>query len=198
MKELTKSEEQMMDIFWDSKEALTSVDIVKMQVKATWTNGLVHNIIRSLVQNGYLKECGMEQFGRQYARKLMPALTREEYIAKLMIQKSEGKSSVKQMVVALAKESEDMEKVIEELEEIIAVLGIEELSQQDKEIFYRSRKLRNYFTQPMFVAQDFTGIPGVYVEIADVLDDVEAILNGSYDDRDEDEFFMIGSMKQKQ
>lgn len=117
MKELTKSEEQMMDIFWDSKEALTSVDIVKMQVKATWTNGLVHNIIRSLVQNGYLKECGMEQFGRQYARKLMPALTREEYIAKLMIQKSEGKSSVKQMVVALAKESEDMEQVIEELEE---------------------------------------------------------------------------------
>ena len=96
------------------------------------------------------------------------------------------------------------EKVIDylqryqELEEIIAVLGIEELSQQDKEIFYRSRKLRNYFTQPMFVAQDFTGIPGVYVEIADVLDDVEAILNGSYDDRDEDEFFMIGSMKQKQ
>ena len=83
MKELTKSEEQMMDIFWDSKEALTSVDIVKMQVKATWTNGLVHNIIRSLVQNGYLKECGMEQFGRQYARKLMPALTREEYIAKV-------------------------------------------------------------------------------------------------------------------
>jgi F-type H+-transporting ATPase subunit beta len=86
----------------------------------------------------------------------------------------------------------------QELEEIIAVLGIEELSQQDKEIFYRSRKLRNYFTQPMFVAQDFTGIPGVYVEIADVFDDVEAILNGSYDDRDEDEFFMIGSMKQKQ
>ena len=85
-----------------------------------------------------------------------------------------------------------------ELEEIIAVLVIEELSQQDKENFYRSRKLRNYFTQPMFVAQDFTGIPGVYVEIADVLDDVEAILNGSYDDRDEDEFFMIGSMKQKQ
>ena len=113
MKELTKSEEQMMDIFWDSKEALTSVDIVKMQVKATWTNGLVHNIIRSLVQNGYLKECGMEQFGRQYARKLK-------------IQKSEGNSSVKQMVVALARESEDMEQVIEELEEIIRKLKEEQ------------------------------------------------------------------------
>ena len=76
--------------------------------------------------DGYLKECGMEQFGRQYARKLMPALTREEYIAKLMIQKSEGKSSVKQMVVALAKESEDMEQVIEELEEIIRKLKEEQ------------------------------------------------------------------------
>ena len=62
----------------------------------------------------------------QYARKLMPALTREEYIAKLMIQKSEGKSSVKQILVALAKESEDMEQVIEELEEIIRKLKEEQ------------------------------------------------------------------------
>ncbi|MFR5600867.1 MAG: hypothetical protein ACLTKI_00220 [Lachnospiraceae bacterium] len=83
----------------------------------------------------------------------------------------------------------------QELEEIIAVLGIEELSQEDKQIFYRSRKLRNYFTQPMFVASDFTGIPGEYVEIGDVLDDVEGILSGQWDDRDEQEFFMIGSYK---
>ena len=54
------------------------------------------------------------------------ALTREEYIAKLMIQKSEGKSSVKQILVALAKESEDMEQVIEELEEIIQKLKEEQ------------------------------------------------------------------------
>ena len=52
MKELTKSEEQMMDIFWDSKEALTSVDIVKMQVKATWTNGLVHKMCIRDRRNG--------------------------------------------------------------------------------------------------------------------------------------------------
>lgn len=65
-----------------------------------------------------------------------------------------------------------------ELEEIIAVLGIEELSYEDRMIFYRSRKLRNYFTQPMFVAENFTGIPGEFVKIDDVLDDVEAILTG--------------------
>ena len=80
----------------------------------------------------------------------------------------------------------------EELEEIIAVLGIEELSQADKEIFYRSRMLRNYFTQPMFVAENFTGIPGEFVAIEDVLQDVEDILNGVYDDEDEAVFYMIG------
>ncbi|MCD8198408.1 MAG: F0F1 ATP synthase subunit beta [Lachnospiraceae bacterium] len=81
----------------------------------------------------------------------------------------------------------------EELEEIIAVLGIEELSQQDAEIFYRSRKLRNYFTQPMFVAENFTGIPGEFVKIEDVLIDVENILTDVYDDVDEAEFSFIGS-----
>ena len=84
-----------------------------------------------------------------------------------------------------------------ELEEIIAVLGIEELSYEDRMIFYRSRKLRNYFTQPMFVAENFTGIPGEFVKIDDVLDDVEAILTGKCDDILEDDFFMIGSMKGK-
>ena len=85
----------------------------------------------------------------------------------------------------------------QELEEIIAVLGIEELSREDKNIFYRSRKLQNYFTQPMFVAQDFTGIPGEFVKIEDILNDVEGILEGRYDDLDEQDFFMIGSYSGK-
>lgn len=82
----------------------------------------------------------------------------------------------------------------EELEEIIAVLGIEELSMEDRAIFYRSRKLRNYFTQPLFVAENFTGIPGAFVKIENVLDDVEHILNGTYDELEEDAFRFIGSM----
>lgn len=80
----------------------------------------------------------------------------------------------------------------EELEEIIAVLGIEELSNEDKNIFYRSRKLRNYFTQPMFVAEDYTNIPGEFVNIDDVLIDVENILSGLYDNVDESKFLFIG------
>ena len=81
-----------------------------------------------------------------------------------------------------------------ELEEIIAVLGIEELSVTDARIFYRTRKLRNYFTQPMFVAEDFTGIPGKFVDIDDVIRDVEDILNGRYDDVDESKFLYIGKI----
>ena len=81
----------------------------------------------------------------------------------------------------------------EELEEIIAVLGIEELSKEDQAIFYRSRKLRNYFTQPMFVAENFTGIKGQRVSIKDVLTDVEDILRGIYDNVDESKFAYIGN-----
>ena len=82
-----------------------------------------------------------------------------------------------------------------ELEEIITVLGIEELSEEDKLIFYRARKLRNYFSQPMFVAEAYTGIPGQFVDVKDVLNDVENILTGKYDEMDESNFLFIGKVQ---
>ena len=82
----------------------------------------------------------------------------------------------------------------EELEEIIAVLGIEELSDEDKNIFYRTRKLRNYFTQPMFVAKNFTGMAGQIVSIEDILNDVENILKGTNDNLDENKLLYIGKI----
>lgn len=81
-----------------------------------------------------------------------------------------------------------------ELEEIITVLGIEELSEEDKLIFYRARKLRNYFSQPMFVAEAYTGIPGQFVKIEDVLNDVEGILSGKFDEVDESKFLFVGKI----
>ena len=72
------------------------------------------------------------------------------------------------------------------------VRSIEELSEEDKNIFYRSRKLRYYFSQPMFVAEPYTSIPGQFVAIEDVLIDVENILNGAYDNVDESKFLFIG------
>ena len=81
----------------------------------------------------------------------------------------------------------------EELEQIVAVLGIDDLSEEDRNTFYRARKLRNYFSQPMYVAEQYTGIPGQFVAIGDVLDDVEAILDGRCDDVDEQDFTYIGA-----
>ena len=84
-----------------------------------------------------------------------------------------------------------------ELEEIVAVLGIDELAEEDMNIFYRSRKLRNYFTQPMFVTEQFTGIPGQFVALDDVLRDAEDILEGRYDHHDEADFSYIGAIEQR-
>lgn len=84
----------------------------------------------------------------------------------------------------------------EELEEIISVLGIDELSDEDKKIFYRSRKLRNYFTQPLFVSENYTGKPGVMVNIKDTLKDVEDILEGKFDEADESSLLYRGSLNE--
>ena len=83
-----------------------------------------------------------------------------------------------------------------ELEEIIAVLGLEELSENDKNIFYRSRKIRNYFSQPMFVAENYTGVNGKLVSIENILNDVENILSGKYDAIDESKFMYIGDLSE--
>jgi F-type H+-transporting ATPase subunit beta len=81
----------------------------------------------------------------------------------------------------------------DELEQIVAVLGIDELTQADYNTFFRARKLRNYFSQPMFVAEQYTGIAGQFVRVENVLDDVEAIVTGRLDDVDEQKFAYIGA-----
>ena len=83
-----------------------------------------------------------------------------------------------------------------ELEDIIAMLGIEELSPKDKRIVLRARRLQRYLTQPMWVTAAQTGIPGVSVSLDETLDDCEAFLKGQYDELPEEQCYMRGSMKQ--
>jgi F-type H+-transporting ATPase subunit beta len=82
-----------------------------------------------------------------------------------------------------------------ELEDIITMLGIEELSESDRRIVRRARKLQRYLTQPFFVTGALTGIKGLSVPLADTLRDCEAFLRGEYDDVPEDRCYMRGSMK---
>jgi len=82
----------------------------------------------------------------------------------------------------------------QELEDIIAMLGIEELSLEDKLIVVRARKLQRYLTQPFFVSFEQTGIKGVSVNLEQTLTDCEKFLNGDFDKITEEQCYMIGSM----
>ena len=82
-----------------------------------------------------------------------------------------------------------------ELEDIITMLGIEELSQNDRRVVLRARKLQRYLTQPFNVVAEHTGIPGVSLPLAETLRDCEAFINGDYDDLPEDRCYMRGSMQ---
>jgi F-type H+-transporting ATPase subunit beta len=86
----------------------------------------------------------------------------------------------------------------EELRDIISMLGIDELAPQDRLLVGRAHRLRNFFTQPFFVTETFTGQPGQSVPIADTIAGVEAILSGRCDDLPEDRLFMIGALSQVQ
>ena len=83
-----------------------------------------------------------------------------------------------------------------ELKDIIAILGMDELSEEDKLTVYRARKISQFFSQPMHVAEVFTGTPGVYVPLSDTIRSFKGILEGDYDDLPEAAFSMVGSIEQ--
>ena len=83
-----------------------------------------------------------------------------------------------------------------DLQDIIAILGIDELSDEDKQTVARARKIQRFLSQPMFVAEVFTGSPGKYVKIEDTVKGFKGILEGKYDDLPESAFYMVGSIEE--
>src|SRR3989339_745347 len=83
-----------------------------------------------------------------------------------------------------------------ELQDIIAILGMEELSDEDKELVYRARKIQKFLSQPFSVAETFTGRPGKFVSREKTVKDFSAILEGKHDDKSEDFFYMKGSLEE--
>jgi len=82
-----------------------------------------------------------------------------------------------------------------ELMDIIAILGMDELSHEDKQLVYRARKIEKFLSQPTHVAEQFTGEPGVYVTLEQTIDGFDKILSGEYDDVPESAFYSQGSME---
>ena len=82
-----------------------------------------------------------------------------------------------------------------ELQDIIAILGMEELGEEDKKIVARARRVRNFLSQPFSVAEQFSGIPGIYVPVADTVRSFKEILEGKYDDLPEAAFLSVGTIE---
>ncbi|UOR72770.1 F0F1 ATP synthase subunit beta [Helicobacter pylori] len=83
-----------------------------------------------------------------------------------------------------------------DLQDIIAILGLDELSEEDKKIVERARKIEKFLSQPFFVAEVFTGSPGKYVTLQETLEGFGGILDGKYDHIPENAFYMVGSIQE--
>ena len=82
-----------------------------------------------------------------------------------------------------------------ELQDIIAILGMEELSEEDKLVVYRARKIQKFLSQPFHVAENFTGVPGKYVPLKDTVRGFKAIVDGEMDEYPEAAFFNVGTIE---
>ena len=82
-----------------------------------------------------------------------------------------------------------------DLQDIIAILGMDELSEDDKQVVSRARKIERFLSQPFYVAEQFTGTPGTYVEVADTIAGFREIVEGKHDDLPEQAFYMVGTIE---
>ena len=94
----------------------------------------------------------------------------------------------------VAREVQEVLQRFKDLQDVIAILGIEELSEEDREIVFRARKIQRFLTQPFHVGEVFTGIPGKYVKVEDTIKGFKEILSGQHDDLPEQAFYMIGTI----
>ena len=95
---------------------------------------------------------------------------------------------------SIAREVQGVLQKYKDLQDIIAILGMDELSDEDKQTVSRARKIQKFFSQPFFVAEQFTGTPGRYVQLEDTISGFEAILSGEADNVTENAFAYVGSI----
>jgi len=95
----------------------------------------------------------------------------------------------------VARETQRIIQKYKDLQDIIAILGMDELSEDDKLVVNRARKLERFFSQPFFVAQEFTNTPGEYVSIRDTITGFKAIIDGDCDKWPEQAFMFVGKLE---
>ncbi len=97
---------------------------------------------------------------------------------------------------SVAKQVQETLQKYKDLQDIIAILGMDELSDEDKLVVARARKIQKFLSQPFFVAEQFTGTPGKYVKLEDTVKGFKGIVEGEYDDIPEQAFYMVGGIEE--
>jgi F-type H+-transporting ATPase subunit beta len=95
----------------------------------------------------------------------------------------------------VAKRTQEVLQRYKDLQDIIAILGMEELNEDDRMAVRRARKIQRFFSQPMYMAEAFTNQPGAYVKVADTIKACKGIIDGLYDDLPEQAFYMVGTIE---
>jgi F-type H+-transporting ATPase subunit beta len=96
----------------------------------------------------------------------------------------------------VARQVQEILQTYKDLQDIIAILGMDELSEDDKMVVARARKIQRFLSQPFHVAEQFTGNPGIYVKLSDTIRGFKGIAEGKYDDLPEQAFYMVGTIEQ--
>ena len=96
----------------------------------------------------------------------------------------------------VAREVQRILQKYKDLQDIIAILGMEELSEEDKLTVARARKIQRFLSQPFHVAEQFTGLPGKYVKLEDTIRGFKEIIEGKHDDLPEQAFYMVGGIEE--
>ena len=96
----------------------------------------------------------------------------------------------------VARECQRILQRYKDLQDIISILGMDELSEEDKLIVYRARKIERFLSQPFFVAEPFTGMPGKYVKLKDTIRSFKALISGDYDHLPEGAFMYVGTIEE--
>jgi F-type H+-transporting ATPase subunit beta len=97
---------------------------------------------------------------------------------------------------AVARQVQETLQRYKALQDIIAILGMDELSEEDKLVVARARKIQRFLSQPFFVAEVFTGSPGKLVPVEETIKGFKGIVNGDYDDLPEAAFYMVGNIEE--
>ena len=130
-----------------------------------------------------------QQYYQERLLNIYPAVDPLESSSRILEEDIVGKEHYE-----VARKVQEILQKYKELQDIIAILGMEELSEEDKTLVYRARKIQKFLSQPFHVAENFTGVKGEYVPLSETIKGFKAIISGEMDEYPENAFFNVGTI----